>query len=334
MKLLYIAGPYRPFVNDSGKTVTTDENVFRAERMAIRVANRLARYGVFPVTPHLNTRDFENKVEVNSDEYFLNGTMAILERCDAVLVVGGLDGERHSSGTRAEVARAKELNIPVFYGTKGVLQWAYGLCGAELVTPTGRTRDTSINPAFGKPYIDKYLSMVALASKVAPNDLVRKTPDSPWEEVRSTHQNCGLVTAVLVDGAYVTWNESDIVRFRRLADRVPRRRVNTEGRITRHFSELMAKDMQVGDLLRLPGNMGNTRKVLEVDVKEHSVIARVEGGLILEMHLTEKVSVVRNLSAVPAFEHNYSDVELRVLATLDRLGASCLIKRGAGKTRT
>lgn len=47
------------------------------------------------------------------DEYWLEGTMEMMERCDAVLLVSPSAADT-SEGTRAEVTRAHELGIPVF----------------------------------------------------------------------------------------------------------------------------------------------------------------------------------------------------------------------------
>uniref|UniRef100_UPI0025A129B0 hypothetical protein n=1 Tax=Klebsiella pneumoniae TaxID=573 RepID=UPI0025A129B0 len=69
--------------------------------------------GLFPVVPHLNTRGFESQVKKNSDQYFLDGTMAMLERCDAVLLTMP-DADVVSVGTKAEVHRAHQLGIQVY----------------------------------------------------------------------------------------------------------------------------------------------------------------------------------------------------------------------------
>lgn len=88
-------------------------NIRNAEVTAVNLVNALGRYGLFPVVPHLNTRDFENQVEQNDDQYFLDGTMAMLERCDAVLLTMP-NADEVSSGTKAEVHRAHQLGIQVY----------------------------------------------------------------------------------------------------------------------------------------------------------------------------------------------------------------------------
>ncbi|MDP1287612.1 DUF7768 domain-containing protein [Klebsiella pneumoniae] len=113
MKLIYIAGPYRPYTCADGTWVGTPMNIRNAEVTAVNLVNALGRYGLFPVVPHLNTRDFENQVEQNDDQYFLDGTMAMLERCDAVLLTMP-NADEVSSGTKAEVHRAYQLGIQVY----------------------------------------------------------------------------------------------------------------------------------------------------------------------------------------------------------------------------
>lgn len=113
MKLIYIAGPYRPYTCADGTWVGTPMNIRNAEVTAVNLVNALGRYGLFPVVPHLNTLDFENQVEQNDDQYFLDGTMAMLERCDAVLLTMP-NADEVSSGTKAEVHRAHQLGIQVY----------------------------------------------------------------------------------------------------------------------------------------------------------------------------------------------------------------------------
>lgn len=113
MKLIYIAGPYRPYTCADGTWVGTPMNIRNAEVTAVNLVNELGHLGLFPVVPHLNTRDFENQVEQNDDQYFLDGTMALLERCDAVLLTMP-NADVVSTGTKAEVHRAYQLGIQVY----------------------------------------------------------------------------------------------------------------------------------------------------------------------------------------------------------------------------
>ena len=113
MKLIYIAGPYRPYTNAHGALVDTAHNISIAEMTAVHLVDTLGHLGLFPVVPHLNTRDFENQVKKNHDQYFLDGTMAMLERCDAVLLTMP-NADEVSSGTKSEVHRAYQLGIQVY----------------------------------------------------------------------------------------------------------------------------------------------------------------------------------------------------------------------------
>lgn len=113
MKLIYIAGPYRPYTNACGALVDTAHNISIAELTAVHLVDTLGHLGLFPVVPHLNTRDFENQVKKNDDQYFLDGTMALLERCDAVLLTMP-NADAISIGTKAEVHRAHQLGIQVY----------------------------------------------------------------------------------------------------------------------------------------------------------------------------------------------------------------------------
>lgn len=113
MKLIYVAGPYRPYTCADGTWVGTSMNIRNAEVTAVNLVNELGHLGLFPVVPHLNTRGFESQVKKNSDQYFLDGTMAMLERCDAVLLTMP-NADEVSSGTKAEVHRAYQLGIQVY----------------------------------------------------------------------------------------------------------------------------------------------------------------------------------------------------------------------------
>lgn len=99
MKVVYIAGKYR------GPTPWAVEQNIRA---AEEVAARVIQAGMMPLCPHANTRHMEGLAD---DEFFLDGTLELMGRCDAVLCVPNwLD----SIGATNEVYEAKRLGIPVF----------------------------------------------------------------------------------------------------------------------------------------------------------------------------------------------------------------------------
>lgn len=99
MKVIYIAGKYR------GRTPWEVEQNIRA---AEDVAARVIQAGMMPLCPHANTRHMEGLAD---DEFFLAGTLELMRRCDAVVLVPNW---RDSEGARAEVAEAERLGLPVF----------------------------------------------------------------------------------------------------------------------------------------------------------------------------------------------------------------------------
>ena len=100
MKLVYIAGPYRGLNH-----FETHRNINRAWEAAIAV---IACPGCFPVVPHLNTAHMD---ESASPQYFLVGTLELMKRCDAVLL---MEGWERSEGARAEYQKAKCLLMPIY----------------------------------------------------------------------------------------------------------------------------------------------------------------------------------------------------------------------------
>lgn len=70
----------------------------------------LASHGFYPVIPHSSTGHpgFE---KVGSYEFYIEGTLELMRRCDCVVLVPGWESSR---GARGEVAEAERLGIPVF----------------------------------------------------------------------------------------------------------------------------------------------------------------------------------------------------------------------------
>lgn len=102
LPLIYVAGPYR---------AATRDDIARNIDAARVVGISAAAIGWFPVIPHANTAHMELDLPDLGDEFWLRGTLAIMERCDAVVLVPGW---QNSAGTLGEIARADELRIPVF----------------------------------------------------------------------------------------------------------------------------------------------------------------------------------------------------------------------------
>src|SRR5574340_251291 len=102
--VVYVAGRFR------GATPwDIEQNVRRAEEVALMVA----RAGAMPICPHANTRFFHGQL---TDDFWLAGTLALLARCDAMVLVPGWEG---SAGTKAEIEFAEAHGILVLYTGNG-----------------------------------------------------------------------------------------------------------------------------------------------------------------------------------------------------------------------
>jgi nucleoside 2-deoxyribosyltransferase len=99
VKVIYIAGKYR-----GPNAWAIEQNIRAAEEVAARVW----AMGMVALCPHANSRHMDG---VATDEVFLDGTMELLRRCDAVVLVPNW---RDSAGARAEVEEADRLGLPVF----------------------------------------------------------------------------------------------------------------------------------------------------------------------------------------------------------------------------
>lgn len=99
VKVVYIAGKYR-----APTPWGVEQNIQAAEAVAAKVIQA----GHMPLTPHKNTAHMEGLAD---DAFFLAGTMELLRRCDAVVMVPGWE---RSVGARAEVVEANHLGLPVF----------------------------------------------------------------------------------------------------------------------------------------------------------------------------------------------------------------------------
>lgn len=96
--LVYVAGPYR-----ANTAWGRESNIHAAKVWGVA----LAKAGAYPVTPHANTAHFDGKAP---DEFWIGGTLALLRRCDGVVLI---DGWSRSTGARGEMLAAREWNIPI-----------------------------------------------------------------------------------------------------------------------------------------------------------------------------------------------------------------------------
>lgn len=106
MKLVYVAGPYRS---------ETREGVAQNVAAARHVGQLCVRKGWFPVLPTINTAHFDHDFPgLADDQYWLDGTMELMRRCDAVVLV---DGWQYSSGAQGEIEEARKLGLKVYANT-------------------------------------------------------------------------------------------------------------------------------------------------------------------------------------------------------------------------
>jgi len=96
--VVFVAGPFR-----GANEYERRQNIARAEALALEVW----RAGFAAITPHLNTAHFQDAAP---DDVWLQGDLAILARCDAMIVT---DDWQRSEGARNEVDFARSRGIPI-----------------------------------------------------------------------------------------------------------------------------------------------------------------------------------------------------------------------------
>jgi hypothetical protein len=107
MLVIYICGP---FTADTAWEIEC--NIRRAEELGLEVA----KLGMMPLIPHSNTRYFHGQC---TDEFWYQGTMELLRRCDALITVPGWE---NSAGSVAEVKWAKK-NTWAFHDIRELSEW-------------------------------------------------------------------------------------------------------------------------------------------------------------------------------------------------------------------
>lgn len=108
MKVVYIAGPYR---GDNAWHV--EKNIQAAEELAFEVTD----IGAMPLCPHSMCRYWNG---TRTDKFWLDGTLELMRRCDAVLLLRGWSS---SAGSRAEKDEAERLGMPVFFYLSDLKDW-------------------------------------------------------------------------------------------------------------------------------------------------------------------------------------------------------------------
>ena len=99
MKVIYIAGKYR-----DKYPYQIQYHIDCAKELAMQVW----KAGDAAICPHLNSAHFEG---LNTEQHFIDGTLELMRRCDAVLLVPDWGT---SEGTLGEIAEAERLGIPVY----------------------------------------------------------------------------------------------------------------------------------------------------------------------------------------------------------------------------
>jgi hypothetical protein len=107
-KLVYVAGPFRGKDNWQ-----QEQNIRRAEELALEVW----RLGAAAVCPHANTRFYQGALP---DDTWLDGDLAILDRCDALIMTPNWS---RSEGARGEYAFAVQRGIPAFTNLEQLKSW-------------------------------------------------------------------------------------------------------------------------------------------------------------------------------------------------------------------
>jgi Domain of unknown function (DUF4406) len=131
--LIYVAGPYR----STQESKSQDENIENAKAVAIKLWDQ----GHAVVCPHTNSGDFDKECKLTDDQW-LAGTIDLLRRCDAMVLVPGW---KSSVGTQGEVEFAKSHNIPIY-------NWA-----EKPVIPLHPTE--AIAPIQSRAFLDVIMSM-------------------------------------------------------------------------------------------------------------------------------------------------------------------------------
>ncbi len=108
MKIVYIGGPFT-----GANAWEIHRNVCRAESLALIVAQA----GAMPLCPHTNTQNFHGTCTA---EFWYAGTLELLRRCDAIILVAGWE---ESKGTREEVEEARRRGQPIFERIDELKKW-------------------------------------------------------------------------------------------------------------------------------------------------------------------------------------------------------------------
>lgn len=112
MKKVYVAGPY-----SADNVIDVLANI----RVGIHESAKILKHGFAVFCPFL---DFQFALThyalgIEKEDYQAN-SMAWVEVSDAIFV---LPGSENSGGVKRELARARELMIPIFYSLADLIEW-------------------------------------------------------------------------------------------------------------------------------------------------------------------------------------------------------------------
>lgn len=117
IRYCYVGGAINPYPGER-PALGFLANIHRG----IRASIQLILQGYIPFCPFLDFLYFlivQNGENI-TEKIIKDISMAWLERCDAILV---LPRYRKSEGTLAEIARARELKIPIFYSLDDLMDY-------------------------------------------------------------------------------------------------------------------------------------------------------------------------------------------------------------------
>jgi hypothetical protein len=112
--LVYLAGPYSPYMDYDNFLHTTATNLIVARRGAAELWD----LGFTVHCPHLNTANFEDECKCTYEDY-LAGDFEIIKRCDAVFF---LPDWQRSCGSIQERRLALSKGIPCYYKIEDLLR--------------------------------------------------------------------------------------------------------------------------------------------------------------------------------------------------------------------
>lgn len=120
--VVYVAGRFR-----SADGWKINENVFAAEK----AGREVAALGAMPLVPHSIGAHMAG---TEDDTFWLTGTLELMRRCDAVLV---LPGYQESQGAMGEIAEAQRIGMPVIMPIEGKADWESLVAYLKTEKPLG-----------------------------------------------------------------------------------------------------------------------------------------------------------------------------------------------------